>query len=334
MPRPTVICLTPVRNEAWILDRFLRCASTWADHILVLDQNSTDGSREIARAHEKVVLLENPSSEYDEGSRQRILLEGARRIPGPRLLVALDADEILSANHLASAEWDRVLAAPPGTVIQFRWANLHPDLHSYWDAKFDGSWGFMDDGSEHTGTRIHSQRVPFPEGAPVLTLHEIRVLHYQYVNWSRMASKHRWYQCWERINDPSRRAVHVYRQYNHMHAIREAQIRELPREWIDAYERMGIDMLSVRDDAPYWWDRDIVTWIARYGPDTFRREVIWDIDWAALAGEFGIAAEPRSFRDPRGWFDRRVQQWLQATRRHGSNLGVRVVDKLLSVAGW
>jgi len=28
---PTIICLTPVRNKAWILDRFLQATSLWAD---------------------------------------------------------------------------------------------------------------------------------------------------------------------------------------------------------------------------------------------------------------------------------------------------------------
>ena len=31
--RPKIICLTPVKNEEWILRRFLRLASLWADHI-------------------------------------------------------------------------------------------------------------------------------------------------------------------------------------------------------------------------------------------------------------------------------------------------------------
>ena len=48
---PTVIALAPVRNEAWILERYLRCAALWADHVVVADQGSDDGCREIAAAH-------------------------------------------------------------------------------------------------------------------------------------------------------------------------------------------------------------------------------------------------------------------------------------------
>src|SRR5262249_47213302 len=52
-PRPVVV-LTPVRNEAWILARFLAVTARFADLILVADQGSTDGSAELCRACPKV----------------------------------------------------------------------------------------------------------------------------------------------------------------------------------------------------------------------------------------------------------------------------------------
>src|ERR1041384_653068 len=85
--RPTIICLTPVKNEAWILDRFIQCASVWADHIVIADQGSTDGSREIASKYRKVTLIDNSSPTYNESERQKTLLSAARRFPGPRLLI-------------------------------------------------------------------------------------------------------------------------------------------------------------------------------------------------------------------------------------------------------
>ena len=54
--QPHILCLTPVRNEATRLEAFLTAASTWADAIVVADQGSIDGSREIAQAHPRVVL--------------------------------------------------------------------------------------------------------------------------------------------------------------------------------------------------------------------------------------------------------------------------------------
>src|SRR5204862_1611085 len=44
-----VIALVPVRNESWILEHSLACWSAFCDVIIVSDQESTDGSRDIYR---------------------------------------------------------------------------------------------------------------------------------------------------------------------------------------------------------------------------------------------------------------------------------------------
>ena len=61
--RPTIIVITPVRNEAWVLRAFLEATSLWADYIIIADQMSTDGSREIAKKYPKVVLIDNDNKE-------------------------------------------------------------------------------------------------------------------------------------------------------------------------------------------------------------------------------------------------------------------------------
>ncbi|HSY54210.1 MAG TPA: glycosyltransferase family 2 protein, partial [Opitutaceae bacterium] len=126
--RPTLICLVPVRNEAWILERFLQCTSTWADHIIIADQQSADGSREIAARYPKVRLVENPGIGLDEKTRQELLIAEARKVSGPRILIALDADEMFSANFATSPEWPSLLAAAPGTSLWLERADLYP-LH-------------------------------------------------------------------------------------------------------------------------------------------------------------------------------------------------------------
>ena len=101
MKKPLVFCLTPVKNEAWILERFLSCASLWADKIIIADQGSTDGSKEIAAKFAKVITIDNPSTVLNEFNRQQLLLAEARRISSdPKVLLALDADEFLSSNFL------------------------------------------------------------------------------------------------------------------------------------------------------------------------------------------------------------------------------------------
>ena len=190
MTKPNVICITPIKNEQWILDNFIQCTSLWADYIIIADQNSTDKSKEIAQKYPKVILVDNPSSEYNESSRSKILIEAARRIPAPRLIIALDADEMLTANFMYSPEWEKVLQVPQGTMIKFSWANVAPDFKSYWNTPMEFHWGLMDDGTEHIGSKIHSNRIPISSsGITPISLQEIRVLHYQYTHWERMKSK-------------------------------------------------------------------------------------------------------------------------------------------------
>jgi hypothetical protein len=332
MPNPNIICLTPIKNEAWILDRFLKCASLWADYIIIADQNSNDGSREIARSFKKVILIENPSKEYNEQGRQKILINAARKIEGPRLLIALDADEVLTANSMTSSEWAKILLASKGTVVKFRWINIRPDFQTFWSSNIEFPWGFIDDGSEYVGETIHSYRIPIPNDAPVINLHEIMVLHYQYTDWNRMKSKHRWYQCWERINNPNRHPIDIYRQYHHMCSVPKRQIKKIPEDWFAGYEEKGIDMKNITKDNSYWWDEEILKYFETFGTSRFRHELIWDVDWNMIADRFGyMNNQKKQFTDPRTSFEKYVHQWLEKTQPIYNNKIIKLFDKILKI---
>ena len=321
--RPYVICLTPVRNEAWILDRFLACASLWADRIIVGDQHSTDGSQEIARRFDKVELLENRSTEFDEHQRSTLLIDAARRYPGPRLLIALDADEVLSANFMDSPEWERVLSSPPGTVMAFDWVNLLPGCRAYW-RRLRRRLGFMDDGSPFVGTKFHSQRIPIPKNDRRLELNDIKVLHYALVDSDRVKSKVRWYQAFEALSAPGTSATANYRRYFHPHDVGGEDTFPVGAGWFEGYEKLGIDMTTVERPAHYWWDLEVMTWILQHGPERFRHLPIWDVDWSRLARDAGLKDSDRRLSDPRRWIDRIAHRYLHATQpltrgrlRHG-----------------
>jgi len=331
---PTLICLTPVKNEAWILERFLACASTWADHIIVADQQSTDGSREIARSFDKVTLIDNDTPAYDEQARQRLLIDAARAIPvsGQRVLIALDADEILTANWMSSPEWQSAINSDPGTVLGFRWVNVAPNVSGGWLDDDVKPFGYVDDGRPHRGQKIHSPRVPVHQDSPWLTLEDVRVLHYQYANWDRMESKQRWYQCWERIHNPDKRPITIYRQYNFMHAdVQQAQ--PLDDEWLQGYEDRGIDMRGIESQSHYHWDRDVVEMLREHGAGAFEKIAIWDVDWTEKGRAMGLDVNGE-VADPRDPFTQRVHQWLRKTQAHHSNVLVRGAQKLLQLRGW
>jgi glycosyltransferase involved in cell wall biosynthesis len=330
----TLICLTPVKNEAWILDRFLQCASTWADHIIVADQHSDDGSREIASSFEKVTLIENPSTSFNEPERQKLLIDAARDIPceGRRVLVALDADEVVSANWMTSPDWTTLRTAPPGTVFHFQWINLVEGVEQGW---LDPAWhpyAFVDDGSPHVGHPIHSPRVPVPDDATNIRLPSVRILHYPYTNWSRMKSKQRWYQCYERLTFPDKRAAHIYRQYHDMDVnVQKAQ--PLDPDLVSGYEEMGIDMRSVPDTDHYYWDDKVLTYLEEHGPEPFRRLDIWDEDWGAFARSKGLDVNGE-YDDPRSPLDRAIHGWLEHTQARHDTLPNRILQKLLQLVGW
>ena len=114
MERPKIICLTPVKNEAWIIEKFIMCASLWADYIILSDQSSEDGTREIAKKYPKVIIIENLyRGEYDEWKIRNILIKEARKIKGKNIFIAVDADEVLTPNLFGNLEWEKLFKLPP-----------------------------------------------------------------------------------------------------------------------------------------------------------------------------------------------------------------------------
>lgn len=335
--KPTIICLTPVRNERWILERFLASASLWADHIIVLDQCSDDGSKEIAERFPKVTLIDNNSPQYDEGARQRLLLNAARNIPGKRLLFALDADEALTGNWTQSVEWEQLQNLSDGAVIFMDWVNVHPHFKDCWIPTSPIPYGFMDNGIEHRGTAIHSTRLPCPENACKVVLKDIKLLHFQYINWERMKSKQRWYQVWEYLHTPNKRPITLYRQYHHMDARPPEEMHPFRKEWLAEYERRGIDWMALQEEskAPfYWWDRELVNLFLEHGTRKFRKLNLWDVDWEQKAKLMGLNVPPGALADPRTPFEKRVHRWLAATQAKRMDPKIRTIQRMLRLLGW
>lgn len=331
--RPKIICLTPVKNESWILEKFLMATSLWADHIVIADQFSDDDSREIAGKFPKVILVKNPSAEFNEPERQKLLIEAARKIEGPRLLITLDADEFLTANFHDSDEWKFIMHAPPGTVIRFKLVNLKPDFAKCWTPDIRFPLAFMDDGSVHRGAVIHSTRIPMPLNSMKIDLDEIKVLHFQYIDWERMASKHRWYQCWEILNRPKRSSLEIYQQYHHMYEVKDADLLDVKKEWFDYYLTNNIDIKDITNEGIYWWDREVLGYFQHYGTRMFRKLDIWDMDWKKLADHFRLKGV-KSNDDPRSFLDRHIHEWLKSGSYKRPTIFNRIVLKLLRITRW
>lgn len=327
------VCTTPTKNESWIIGPFAAAAKTWANHVIVADQLSTDGTREQLRQTPGVDLVLNDSTTFDENHRQQLLLSRARMIEGQRVLIGLDADEAFSANARSTSDWQKIVSAKPGTILRFRWVNILPGFKHAWIPPGHTPFGFVDDGSTHTGKKIHSPRVPYPENAPILDLNEIVVLHFQYVLWDRMLSKQRWYQAWEHIKHREKGALDIFRQYNHMvTGWKKQEIHPIRPEWLSRYEQAGINFKALVSEPVTWWDREVLQMLSNSGTKEFRRISVWNKDWTALGRQLGLSENDLS--DPRTAWEKLAHRLLAASQNHRSAFFVRSFEQLLRRTGW
>ena len=195
MDRPIQIVMTPTRNEAWVIRAFLECNGLWADYIIIADQMSTDGTREIITEYQErwgtntlytihhtpytlhptpytlhltpytlhhthqcqLILIDNTNPEFNEAERQAMLVAKAREVAAGRdtLLWGLDADEILPANWQETEDGKHILNSVKGDVFWFKWANLSPDKKHYKEGSFQ-PWLFHDDGIEPHGNYVRN----------------------------------------------------------------------------------------------------------------------------------------------------------------------------------
>jgi glycosyltransferase involved in cell wall biosynthesis len=281
--RPSLVVLTPVRNEGWILERFLQVTSRVADHIILADQGSTDDSRAIAARFENVTVIDNPDPGYSEATRQQLLLDAARRmVPGPRVLLAIDADEIIAADGPNSVGWRTMMSAAPGTVLEFERIDLHYHTdrclrHDEWRP-----FGYVDDGAEHQGRWIHSMRIPFPPARPRVRLNSVRLLHYAGVRPTGFAARLRWYSVLENTMGT---CPHVFkrrlRYHNHLDPTGDARVEPARPEWFQGWEDVGIDMHSISDAPFHWYDVEVLRTFGEKGTGRYWLDDVWRFDWEA-----------------------------------------------------
>ncbi|GHT79495.1 hypothetical protein AGMMS50262_23260 [Bacteroidia bacterium] len=322
--RPKIICLTPVKNEAWILDKFLKAVSLWADHIIIADQMSTDGSREICKKYPKVILIDNNSLTFNEPDRQKLLIDEARKIGGRRLLITLDADEIFSPNFETSAEWDTMINAKAGTIFEFARYNLFPDLQNMWREN-SFPCGYMDDGAAHKGNLIHSARIPLPVQNDRIRMTDIKVLHFQYTDWRRLKIKHYWYQSFELINKVNN-PIDIFRRYHNMDSI--DKIEPIRDKWIDEFQKMDIDITSVYQQNMLYWEKQILDYMDTYGVKYFSHLNIWEVSWVAVAKKWNYPY-PEKYSDLRQKWEKAVNQWLIRTQAKQNKWLVKKIDAFL-----
>lgn len=279
---PKIVVITPVKNEAWILERFLSVTSQFADRIIIANQNSTDETISICKKYPKVILIENKSEKYSEADRQLLLIQTARDlIQEHKIIFALDADEIIAANATKTQSWQTILNAQPGTVIFFEKPDLFLTTQQCIRTGILTPLGYVDDGTEHQPQLIHSVRIPMPEYAKRLHIHDIKVMHYALTRLDAQASKTRLYGVIENVLGISNAISRRYRYSSHQNYLQLGKLEPAPDEWFKDWEEQGIDMHTINKQKYYSYDFEMLHYFHKYGLRRFWVEDIWRFDWEA-----------------------------------------------------
>jgi hypothetical protein len=276
-----IVILTPVRDEEWILERFLLAACEVADHVLVLDQKSEDRSREICAQFPKVTVIENPSGDYSETARSRLLVESARSLFGPgNVLIALDADEILTGDTLQSKGWDRLRSLDPGTVICFEKPEMLPHPPRCLRSAYWFPMGVVDDGVAYEGRLIHSNRIPLKQEAPRYCAGDIVAMHFARLRPIEFAARQAFYCMVENVNrTKSHRVRNCYYSPSIFLRFGEEATVLCPPEWFAWYGARGVDLWSYRTERFNTFHKRALLLLAKHGVGRFRWDDIWWEDW-------------------------------------------------------
>lgn len=320
--KPLLIVLTPVRNEAWVLKAFLEATSLWADYIIIADQLSSDGSREIAQSFSKVILIDNDRQEMHQAATRQLLFNEAKKIVGDKILFALDADEFLYGHFTDTSDWKRIIDSKPGDCFIWRWMNLKRDdvtqystsEHYYWAVHVsDDLWdGLFPDNF------IHEWRLPWPNSANKVLLNDLYSIHFARVNSLRQRNKERFYQVSSLGQDPEKSIIALYRLY---HQEEELSYLSVPKDAYGFYEDRGVDVLNgidLSDEGEYYTEQ-ILFYFGRDGIDKYSILDIWDSEWMKKNG----------VKNPQSLGQKVLMKYLSFTQPISSSIFIRGIDKFL-----
>lgn len=328
MDKPALIVVTPVRNEAWVLDAFLACASSWADHIILADQHSTDGSREIAAQYPKVTLVDNDAAEMDQAAARLLLFKEVDKIEGDKIVFALDADEFLSEGFESTEGWKSIMESQPNELFSFQWLNLYGDYHHVvpnshymeWACHFGPDARIADLYRQCEDRSVHEMRVPcLPlDQVSYVEIPDIKFVHLARLNLIRQKNKEDFYQV-SSVAKLNKRisAVTAFRTYHRTHPDLCALEPAAALYVMGSDEKMN-GLVKPNDFGPYYID-EMKAIFKRDGYNKYLKLDIWENPY--LKAE-GIAPKiPLKYR----W----LHAYLRKTQPVSSRFVIRVLDKLL-----
>jgi len=162
-----IIALIPTKNEEWVLQTCISSIKDIVDDIVILDDDSSDDTVNIAKKNSCHVYFNNHSRDYyfREYEVRKKLLNIGRNLGGTHFLF-LDADEAISSDLKASLQ-TIAQKMKVGEKLFLRWIPLWKSVNSYREDNF-GTFKclhkdilFYDDKiSDYTYTFVGVSRTP------------------------------------------------------------------------------------------------------------------------------------------------------------------------------
>jgi len=267
----------PVKNEVDLLPITLGIISEYCDTIIIADQMSNDGSREIYKKFPKVRMIENTRTGHSNEIRWD-LLKVAREYGDNNLILCLDADEYIPValfNKFFNKHDFKV-----GESFRFPWIQLWRSVDFYNNT---GVWyrnyqriAWMDDGKTDYNNEIvindHTSRVPSDFLSNCKRIDNIPIIHLQWVSWEKTQLKQAWYRCVELVKNP-RNYVSINASYSLSLDNKNTRLSKVPTEWIDNYESLK----WIENFPPTWHLQYIYNLFDKYGILFFEPLQIWHI---------------------------------------------------------
>ncbi len=320
--KPLLICLTATRNYGWCTKAFLEGNSIWADYIIVVDQMSTDNTRELCAQYENVIVVDNTDLTYSETIRCTLAINKAREISGDKILIYLAIDEILSADAVGSKDWIKMIKSNPAQVGLIRWVNVcedgksyvasnHPNGTPFWMARI-----FHDDDItpyDNEGLDMHTHCIPYPKQAKEFFINDFVILHLERYNTQWSLDKNVYYQFVD-YNKNQRSAIKLDRMYNYVRDDNVAQ--PINPKWLE-YKFNIFECIDLSNN--YFFYEQIKNFIETNQVETYAKLNVWN---DRLLSFLDIS-------DPRTLLQKLVHQYLNFSRQK-INIFIRVIDKFLT----
>lgn len=332
--RPLLIIISRTRNYAWVTRAFLEGNTRWADYVIITDQMSTDGTREMCAEYENVYLVDDHDMEFKENGGFKMAFAKGRELAAgyDAIYFALDIDEVMPANWKKTNDGQKILNSKPGDMFSIAWANvlvgykLYHDDRMYQDGKYT-VW--HDNGMEwqDCGLELHAPHLPYTSwDEKPYAVKDFALIHFGWSNprWNKY--KAIYHKILDVHQHRSASPIAIYRTYQEVisqvnkYSEESAElpgVKTMEEEWLfnDFDLFATIDMQT--EPIFVGLIKDL---IKEDGVGQYRCLDIWDDEMKQLAG---IDYDPRTCT----W--KMAHKYMRLTQPYKNSYCVRAIDKIL-----